>query len=216
MAQQRPPRQSLPTSPCSTWIQGGSCWVFDFKMYTTIVAMRKGMQQSKPNTKRIPVLKVLNRRRIVARQRKGPNIEQADMAAITSIKINPTIKQSWMFAAETFARAPSTALMSLSLTWKSFPTSPDMILERLRGKLLHEMLWASPTQNCVVPIEQFIGIVALITLRAPVTAVLTALWTRLTAPGIAVVRPLVALSTPLWNDSMISRSGRSFVPGRLN
>jgi hypothetical protein len=47
-----------------------------------------------------------------------------------------------------------------------------MIFERLSGKLLHDMLWASPTQNCFVPIEQFLGIIALTVLGIAAAAVL--------------------------------------------
>ena len=80
-----------------------------------------------------------------------------------------------------FAKAVFIGSISLKLTWKNFSISAGIILERLRGSLLQEILWASPTQNSFVPSEQFLGIKASTELGIEVgIAVLTALaalWT---------------------------------------
>src|SRR5579871_5864336 len=90
---------------------------------------------------------------------------------------NPRSKQPKIYGAVIFAKAVFRGSISLKSSWKNFATSIGIILGRWRGSLLHEMFWASPTQNSLVPSEQFLGIKASSELGIAVLAALAALWT---------------------------------------
>ena len=212
MAQQKLPRQSPLTSPWSTWIHAGSCPVFDLRMYKMTVTTKNGTQQIRANITWIPTLKILNLRRIPARQKKRLNAEQTNTAAMATVKTRPTIIL-FQIIVVTFSRAPFNGSISSSLTGRSVWTSSDITFERLRGKVSHIILWANPTQNCFVPIEQFFGINVSTASGIAVATEPAALSIWLTTSGTAVAMPSAALATLLWKISNMPRSRREFLSG---